>query len=127
MMAFASSLAPFAPQFGWPSVASRRNLGLGSVSVFMYVTPVLTARRVGVRPDGPVAAMAAAMAVALFGAGAIAPVVFTVQLLLPPLFPVGKNVMPQLTVVWVFITTLFSAVVIDGHLHIAPVQPIWSW
>src|SRR4051794_25886063 len=59
-------MAPPGVQLGRPSVASRMDFGLGSVSVPRYSAALWTARRVGVFPPGVVAAIAVAIAGAFF-------------------------------------------------------------
>src|SRR5215831_20783593 len=98
-------------QFGSPSVASRMYFGLGSVSVARYAAPAWIANRVGVLPPVWARAIDLAMAVALLGAGGISAGPDTPQ---PSLLE--KYLSPQLTEPCVFMTTVFSAMVIDAHL-----------
>src|SRR5262252_7989134 len=97
-------------QLGSPSVASRMYFGFESVRVIRYAAPAWTAKRVGVLPDGLVMPMEVAMAVALFGAGGI-----SAGPAAPHMPSFEKYLRPQLIWACVVMTTVSSAVVIDGH------------
>src|SRR6185312_16131435 len=97
--------APVAvPQVGCPSVASSRNFGFGSVSVFMYVTAAFMAAVVGVSLDGWLPANAVWIFEPFIGPMGTMGVEVTPQLL-----SLAKKIMPQLTVVSVALTTVSMA------------------
>src|SRR4051812_23908776 len=84
------------PQVGIPSVASRMNLGLGSVRVFRYVAAFIIAAVVGVELPGLAWPSRVMIAPAFIGPGATSARLSTVQLL--PV-PDANSFNPQFTVV----------------------------
>src|SRR5437764_1351977 len=92
MRAPLASWAVTAPQVGRPSVASSRNLGLGSVRVFMYVTAAEMAAVVGVWLVGWFPANAAWMRWPDMGATGTMGVELTAHM-----SSLAKKIIPQLT------------------------------